>query len=81
MISDIREQDDCLSKTFKRLLATAVSMLLVAIIGGTIAFYLSYKIGHIIVLSAVITGNACFVACVVMRISGHHLAGNKKVKD
>ena len=62
-----------LSNTFKKLLATALYMLLTAIIGGVIAFYLSYKVGYIIVLTAVVIGNICLVSCLASRVLGKHL--------
>jgi hypothetical protein len=74
MTQDSGEPDNGLSKTFRRLLATAVSMPLVAIVGGTMAFYFSHVVGYIIVLAAVVTGIACLGACVLLRVSGRHLA-------
>jgi hypothetical protein len=71
------EPDSGLNKTFRRLLATAVSMPLAAITGGTIAFYFSPSAGYLIILLTVVTGMACLAACVLMRLTGRHSSREK----
>lgn len=73
MLTDIRKLDSKLSNPFKKVLATALFMLFLAIIGGMVAFFLSYDVGHMIVLTAVVIGNICIIACIVLRILGKHL--------
>lgn len=73
MLADIRKLDSKLNNTFKKVLATALAMLFVAILGGIVTFFLSYEVGHFIVLAAVVIGNICIIACLVLRILGKHL--------
>lgn len=73
MLEDIRKLDIKLSDTFKKVLATALCMLFIAIIGGVIALFLSYNVGHIIVLIAVVIGNISLVSCLVLKVLGKHL--------
>ncbi len=73
MLTDIRKLDNKLSNNFKNILATAIAMLFLAITGGIVAFFLSYNIGHIIVLAAVVIGNICIITCIILRILGKHL--------
>jgi hypothetical protein len=80
MLINIRDLDNKLSSNFKKLLVTAISMLFIAILGGVITFFVSYNIGHVIVLAAVLVGNLCLVTCAVLRILGKHLKNETEFK-
>ena len=73
MLDDIRKLDSQLSPHFKKLLFTALLMLLVAFIGYGVAF-LSYGIGYTIATVGIFTGNACLLGCFILRVLGKHRA-------
>lgn len=70
---DIRKLDDKLTSTFRKVLVTGIVMLFVALIGGVIAFFISYNIGHAIAFIGVAGGNICIVIGFFLIISGNHL--------
>ncbi len=77
-MTDTARPGNGLSRSFKILLQTAVGMLFLSIIGGTLSFYLSNRIGHAIVLCAVVAGNICLLACLLLRLTGRHLDRGKQ---
>jgi len=77
-IDELRNMDAQLSPIFKRLLLASILMLLVAVIGGVIAFLVSYEVGHLIAAVGIILGNVFFLLCAVLRFLGKHRKANNE---
>jgi hypothetical protein len=69
---ELRNIDAQLSSNFKRLLLASIFMLLVTVIGGAIAFLVSYEVGYLIAAVGIILGSVSILSCAVLRFLGKH---------
>jgi uncharacterized membrane protein (UPF0136 family) len=76
MLGNLKKIDNKLSGNYKKALEIGVCMLFLALIGGAIAYFLSYTIGHAVVLISAAIANICIFYSGYLVMTGRHLKKN-----